>query len=319
MKTWYSSKTSRLVSGILRNPLSSIFIQLLFFLFSHGILHWYLVYAKWTLLCEFCFKLGSCSKGNVQEIRHADQSFQPQIPQKLTWASQGVMKSCHSVNLGGATWALVYWEWHGVMGLWCLPPTHLHWWCHWRGPWKWSPLEKCCEELQEVVNPLGGSWCWTSLWGCVAPSPWHSFEHRCVLCLFLSVQGTAGHAAGDTSGSGIAENRVSASQKKPLLLLFLLLFFPLRLRRSQGASPPAVLWHCAAIKRWKPGSESSSDRLPGAGRPGPKSIVHTRKLSRVTWQVFKALENFTRKFSPFPAPFPRSAWIQVLSVYHFGN
>lgn len=78
------------------------------------------------------------------------------------------MKSCHSVILGSAT------------GLWCaergsewwacgaLPPTHPHW----RGPWRWSLLEKCCEGM---VNPLGGSCCWTSPWGCVASSPWHSF------------------------------------------------------------------------------------------------------------------------------------------------
>lgn len=95
----------------------------------------------------------------------------------------------------------------------------------------------------------------------------------------------------------LAEPRcVCLPHKEISCFAFCLLFFPPPSQAlSRGASPPAVVWHCAAIKRWKPGSESGSDRLPGAGRPGPKSIVHLRKLGRVTWQVFKALENFTVK------------------------
>lgn len=204
------------------------------------------------------------------------------------------------------------------MGLWCLPYAYPHWWCHRRGLWRWSLLEKCCGELQEMVNPVGGSCCWTCP-GVVLPLlPGAALGTRGLGQQYLFF--SAPQATLQVMCLALAEPRTAClPHKETSAFAFCLLFFPLCLRCSQGASPPAVPWHRAAIKRWKPGSESSSDRLPGAGRPGPKSIVHTRKLSRVTWQVFKALENFTRKFSSFPAPFPRSASSQVLGVCHFGS
>lgn len=124
---------------------------------------------------------------------------------------------------------------------------------------------------------------------------------------------------GDTSRSGRAQMHVSASQRNLFFCFLFVVSPPPSHALSWGASLPAVLWHRVAIKCWKSGSESSSDRLPGAGRPGPKSIVHTRKLGRVPWQVFKALENFTRKFSSFSTLFPPSASSQMQNVCHFSN
>lgn len=188
---------------------------------------------------------------------------------------------------------------------------HNHLWVEWKvapgvfiRPWGCNPSGVAFHVLPLLPGPRLGS----------RGGPWGTN-----ICL-SRCRAPQAMLQGDTSRSGRAQMRVSASQRNLLFCFQFVVFFPPPSQAlSRGASPPAVVWHCAAIKRWKPGSESGGDRLPGAGRPGPKSIVHLRKLSGVTWQVFKALANFTRKFSAVPTPFPYSAWSQMQNVCHFSN
>lgn len=244
--------------------------------------------------------------------------------------------------------------WRCNMALWCAERDALEQWatgasyplfqavgaavacCARRGLRRWSPAEKM------PVETAGGGEATAELhWeGALAGPPSGVVLHVVHLLPgpHLGTRGACGAVVSVHLGAGhhrpwrkvtrlaLAEPRCMCLPHKEIssFAFCLLGFFSPSHALSWGASLPAVLWHRAAIKCWKPGSESSSDRLPGAGRPGPKSIVHMRKLGRVPWQVFKALENFTRSFLPFllfslPLPQARCKTCAILPINKKGN
>lgn len=64
-------------------------------------------------------------------------------------------------------------------------------------------------------------------WGCVASSPWCCFGHKGSGTAVPVPLSTTGHAAGDVSGSGRAQNCVSASQRNLCFCFLFVVFSPL--------------------------------------------------------------------------------------------